>query len=108
MAQSAVENQRFASRHRGACVPAAGSENHPIVMGDRREDWAAPQTDCWVAQDDGSWSKGRILSVGPTDFIVSIESGPAVTRREFQLRPRDKFKYGKDRPVGEPSENRRK
>ena len=108
MAHSAVENSDLRVAIRGACVLGAVSENHPIMMGDRREDWAVPQTDCWVAQDDGSWSKGRILSVGPTEFIVSIEGGPAVTRREFQLRPRDKFKYGKDRPVGEPSENRRK
>jgi RNA polymerase subunit RPABC4/transcription elongation factor Spt4 len=67
---------------------------------DKREDWALPGAECWVAEDDGSWHKGRVVSFAGGGYVVIIEGEKSRTakRREHQIRPRDMYNYGKDKP----------
>ncbi len=74
--------------------------NREMSAFDKREDWAMPGTDCWVALDDGTWEKGRVVSFAGGGYIILVEGENSYTtkRREHQIRPRDLYNFGKDKP----------
>lgn len=79
-----------------------------MLTGDHRKDWALPDTDCWVANDDGTWSKGKVMTFAPGGYIVLL-MGENGTRkvREHEIRPRDMYSYGNDKPNDGPLEKRK-
>lgn len=70
-----------------------------MMTGDKRNDWALPDTDCWVAMEDGTWAKAKVLSFAAGGYIVMMMDPPGTRKvREHEIRPRDMYNFGKDAP----------
>ena len=80
-----------------------------MLTGDHRKDWAMPDTDCWVADENGNWLKGKVMSFAPGGYLVMLMGEHSSVRkvREYEIRPRDMYSYGKDKPSTGPLEKRK-
>ncbi len=67
---------------------------------DKRADWAMPGSECWVVEDSGEWVKGRVISFAGRGYLILVEGEKShtATKRECEIRPRDMYNYGKDKP----------
>ena len=67
---------------------------------DKRADWAMPGSECWVVVEDGEWVKGRVVSFAGGGYLIMVEGEKSytATKRECEIRPRDMYNYGKDKP----------
>ncbi|HPF41666.1 MAG TPA: hypothetical protein P5081_18990 [Phycisphaerae bacterium] len=67
---------------------------------DKRADWALPGTECWAVDDNGDWVKARVVSFAGGGYLILFEGEKSCTRtrKECQIRPRDMYNYGKDKP----------
>lgn len=67
---------------------------------DKRADWALPGSECWVVEDSGEWIKGRVVSFAGRGYLIMVEGEKSytATKRECEIRPRDMYNYGKDKP----------
>ncbi len=79
-----------------------------MLTGDHRNDWAMPDTDCWVSLENGTWVKGKVMTFAPGGYLVLLSGGNGTRKvREYEIRPRDMYSYGKDMPGSPPAEKRK-
>lgn len=69
-----------------------------MFLNDHRHDWMMPGDMVWIADSTGDWGKGAIVGMLGMGYAVQLEAGGVANVREHQIRPRDLYRYGRDRP----------
>lgn len=78
-----------------------------MFLNDSRRDWMVPGDLIWVADGNGEWQKGAIFGLLGMGYAVQLEGGGVVNKREYEIRPRDLYNYGRDKPQVTAVERRR-